>query len=58
MKIADAGELQALIAYHAATIVTVITDNGIKPSKQPILVKTCERMVELAKALNECELDG
>jgi hypothetical protein len=53
MKFEGADEVQALIAYHAETIITVIKDEGIMPSQQPILVKTCERMVELAKHLAE-----
>ena len=54
MKIMDAAEIQALIGYHAKAIADVIED-GIGPSKQPILVRTCNRMVELAVLLGECE---
>jgi len=51
VKLEDAAEVQALIAYHAAIIVSAITDGGIKPSKQHVLVKTCMRMAELASGL-------
>jgi len=47
----DADEVQSLIQHHAQCIVEAIADGGIVPSKQPVLVKTCERMVELAKHL-------
>ena len=47
----DAHEIQALIRYHCAAIINVIDDDGIKPSQQPTLVKTCERILELANDL-------
>lgn len=52
----DAPEIQALIHHHASVIIESIEDGGIKPGRRDELERTCLRMVELAKALSECQL--
>ena len=53
----DAGETQALIRYHCQTIVEVIDDGGVKPSKIGTLQATVKRIAELANDLEASPLE-
>lgn len=57
VAVMDAAEIQAIIHHHASSIAAAIEDGGIKPSKRDELERTCLRMLQLAKALSQCELE-
>lgn len=43
----DAHELQALLRYHCASIVDVIDEGGLKPSKLEIAEQTGKRILQI-----------
>lgn len=54
----DAGEVQALLKYHCQTIVEVIDDGGIKPSKIEELIRTTTRINMLAESLKHYPVES
>ena len=54
----DTNELQALARYHASTLVKVIDDGGIKPSKIDIAIATSKRIFAFLHAIKGRPLES